>query len=287
MTGNKQLRNDQMESLLAGSFVTRKEYMSDGARLLSAVLATHRAWDGSQGAGGTLLWGFMGDSTQNFGRSATTLWTLANISNACFHATPYGGPFVTLNSGSAQVLYVPDVAYREPGTTPFLVWHWCKMDSLAADEAVVSMYETQANNCSFRLWLDSGTPALSWTCNATGNVINDVTLPSSYAPATDTWYFVAGYFYASMLMRIYVGAATDVALTVDSLAVGVPAGIFDGLAFVTLGCSWIATNPQYFSGDIGVGHGRVNVPAGTAAAYPEIDGHVSRLFHLTRWFYQE
>lgn len=286
-TGSKQVRNQEMESLLEPHFVKREEFYGDGARMLSAVLASHRAYDGNQGAGGALIWGWMGDSVQCWGRGSTSQWTEGNVSNADYFATDYGGPYVDFD-GSTEQIGIADAAWQETGTEEYFVWMWCNPASVAATMTICAKYDINANNCSWRLILDPTTPSFRFVVNATGNAVNDVVVTSTLTAVVDTWYFVAGYFLPSTLLRAFVGAATDATLTIDSNVAAIPASLFNGSAPLAIGTSHNAppTMLNGWNGNIGIGHGRANVPAGTATAYPEINGHATRLFHQTRFFYR-
>jgi len=105
---------------------------------------------------------------------------------------------------------------------------------------------------------------------------------STYPDSPDVWYFVAGYFVPGALMRIFVGASTDSALTIDSNVVAIPASIQNSAANFTIGAAWNAPGAVTFQWDgyIGIIGGRCNVPSAA------INGHVSRLFHLTKALYQ-
>jgi len=83
-------------------------------------------------------------------------------------------------------------------------------------------------------------------------------------------------------MRIYVALATDTALTITSLVAGIPANLFNGTAPLAIGARFnvAPTLAEPWSGLIGIGGARINVPAAN------IDAHVSRLFALTQAFYQ-
>jgi hypothetical protein len=276
-TGNKQIRNDQMESLLAGSFTTRKEFMQDGARLLSAVKATHR-----QG-GGDLRWGWMADSPALVGRAnaANQHFTENNITSADYFATTNGAPYVDFN-GATEYLSAGDRTWAEVGTEEFFVWAWCNADTLTTnDRIIVSKWGNGAGNRQWHLCWDVGNTAFQFEVSNDGTAISAVT--SSYTERTIEWYFVAGYYYINNAngLRIYVGEASDAVLTTDTAAS--PATVFTGGASaLEIASENAGTN--LWDGKIGIAAMRNNVPSG--AAFAGIDGYAARLFHLTRWFYQ-
>ena len=198
---------------------------------LDAFLDRHRY------GGGKLRWTFSGHSTQ-IGGSAIggAVWTENNIDDSNYAcALTGGGPYIALDGGN-EYLSSADAAWQETGVEEFLVFGWCYLTSLANNGIIAAKYDSDANTRSWRLSYDTGTRNFMFLCNATGLVANDVTVISTYATVVvDTWYFVAGYFQPSTLMRIYVGANDDTATVVDSLAVGVPASLFNGAALLTIG----------------------------------------------------
>jgi len=206
--------------------------------------------------------------------------TEVSIADAEYFATVSGGPYVLLD-GVNDHLFATDAAWQEPGANTFLVWAWCYATRFGAtDMPIVSKYDTAALR-SWMLYWRQATGTLSWLCNQTGaGGAADVVLDSAYAEADSIWYFVAGYFQPSTLMRIYVGASTDAALTITSLAAGVPASLFDGNVLFGIGVNFNAGAPlTLWDGRTGILCGRCNVPAAT------IDSHVTRLFQITRRIY--
>lgn len=290
-TGNKQIRNDQMEELLKGTFVTRKEFMRDGARMLSAVFAMNRALDGTIHAGGQLVEGFMADSVQANGMAATaSIWTQLNLNILSWSATNNGGPFLTF--GGTSALYIADAAWQEATTRNMFVWKWVKLAATGSSQTIESKYDTNGNQCSWRLWYDSTGPAFTFTTNAGGGAGADVSVASTHTVGTADWYFVAGYIgQTAGLMRILVGTANEQELTETNLALGVPGNLFNTTAPLTLGTSWnnagALTVLDPLIGYLGIGHLRFNTPYGTAPSYPGPTGCAARLFQLSRWFYLE
>ena len=197
---------------------------------LDAFLDRHRY------GGGKLRWTFSGHSTQ-IGGSAIggALWTENNIDDSNYACATYSGPYITFN-GVNEYLSSADAAWQETAAEEFLVFGWCYLTALNQAGIIVAKYDSDANTRSWRLSYNVAAGNFMFLCNATGLVANDVTVTSTYATiAIDTWYFVAGYFQPSTLMRIYVGANDDTATVVDSLAVGVPASLFNGGALLTIG----------------------------------------------------
>jgi len=227
------------------------------------------------------MYGFMADHAATESYYGSQQLTAPNIGFSDWAATANGGPYVNLD-GATEALYVTDAAWQEATTDTLFVWHWCNPASLAATIAIASKYDTNGNNCSWLLHYAT-TANFRWLTNAGGVPAGNITVTSTYAAvAIDTWYFVAGYFQASTLMRIWVGAATDDELTVDSLVVAVPANVFNGSAPLGIGTAFNNAPVLLFpwNGLIGGDAGRISVPAAS------INGYAARLFHLTRYFYR-
>jgi hypothetical protein len=267
-TGTALRRNDEQRSNLTDSFLLRNEFYQDGARLVSAVLATHR-----QG-GGQLVEGWLADSRWAHGEAAQA-WTTAGIVAASYAATASGGPYSIFN-GSTGRYYITDASWQEAGTTSLFVWRWCYASSLAARMALVSKWNDSTNLRSWLLCYDT-VPGFALLTSGNGTAVAQVT--SSRSVSIEMWYFVAGYWHSSTLQQIFVGAATDTVLTINSITTGVPVLLYNTTAPLSMGATG---NPAaYWRGYIGVGATRFNVPSAT------ISGYATRLFHLTRWFYQE
>jgi hypothetical protein len=271
MTGS-QIRNDQMEALLGGTFTTRDEFMGDGARLLSAVQATHRE------GGGMLVEGWMADSIFSFGHAAQAgHWTSAGVAQGDYFATADGGPYADLD-GATEYLWIADAPWQEAVTLPIFTWRWVWLNSLASSQCIVAKWLTSTANRSWKLWYNSAAGAFEFVTNTTGAAAQDVPVTSTYAEAIDTWYFVGAYWLASTIQSIYVGAADDAVLTPTDLVAGVSASVFNGTAPLTQGANGNPAN--YLNGKLGVGHTRFNVPQAN------VDGYAARLFQLTNIFYQ-
>lgn len=275
----EQIRNDEMIELLKPDFVTRDEFYRDGSRLSSAILATHRAFDGTQGAGGNLIEGWLADSRQVHGAGSSTVWTENNIAFANYATTTNGGPYVALD-GVNQFFSIADAAWQEAGSEEIFTWRWVYSTDYTVNQTITAKFDRNLNQRSWRLWFSAGANRFFWTTNAGGAAGGDLNLSAATygAPSTNTWYFVAGYYEAATLMRIWVGAATDDVLIYDSTVAFVPVAVLNTTAHLTCGAEW--TPISYWKGRIGIGHTRFNVPSANINAY------ATRLFHLTRWFYQ-
>jgi hypothetical protein len=258
-----------METLLGGTFTTRDEFTLDGARLLSAVLAMHRE------GGGRLIEGWMADSRQAHGEAAGA-WVNPNIASGDYRATANGGPLVNLD-GATQYFIITDAGWQEADTLPIFAWRWVSLASLASDQCILAKWVTTTANRSWKLWYNSAAGAFEFVTNVTGAAAQDVPVTSIYAEAIDTWYFVGGYWLASTIQTVYVGAADDAVLTPTDLVAGVSASVFDGTAPLTQGANGNPAN--YLNGRLGVGHTRFNVPQAG------VDGYAARLFQMTRAFY--
>lgn len=273
--GQKQQRNPELVRNLTTDFLTNERFFLDGARLLSATLATHAA------GGGQLTYSWLADSSQNYGIGAATAWTQLNVTPADYFATAYGGPYVDLN-GLSEALYIPDAMWQEAVTEELFIWHWCNPANFAATISIASKYDTNGNNCSWRLIYDNATGNFQFVVNGTGNPVNDVAVGVTYTETASVWYFVAGYFESATQIRAWVGKATDSALSSNSVVVGIPASVSNGTAPLAIGTSFnnapILLNG--WSGYIGIGSMRFNVPA------TDIDAYASRLFAMTQQLYQ-
>lgn len=263
-----QKANAALVSLLEPFFTRRREFYGDGARLLSAVLTTHRE------GGGDLRWGWLADSLFLHGQAAAAgnALTGVNISSADYFATANGGPYAALD-GATEYFDGGDRTWAEVGAEEFLVWQWVNTGTVAAGPAgIVSKY----GGAGHRAWLLRRNAA-AFQAYVSGDGTATVNVTSTHGVAVDTFYFTAFYFQPSTLLRIYVGAATDSALIIDSNVVGIPAAIFaGGTASFLMGVG----GGGYWNGYLGPGFGRCNVPAA------KVDGYVTRLFHLGRWFYE-
>lgn len=230
--------------------------------------------------GGKLIFGFDGQTKDMIGRASND-WTENNITFANYAACEVGaGPYIRLN-GIDEYLSHADEAGTETGAEELFIWGWCYAESLSTtNRTIAAKYLPAGDQRSWQLYYDLAATDFAFICNATGPVGGNITVTSTYGSvAIEGWYFVAAYYEANSLMRIYVGHNTDTALTVDSLAVGVPITLFDGNAELTIGAN--DTPAEYWNGKIGIEFGRVNVPVGN------IDDHANMLFRSTLPFYTE
>lgn len=275
--GPKQLRNSEMEDLLKGTFTTREEFMEDPAHLWAAIKC---AFHGCVRI--PLIYGWMPDSYIFETRIGQQLLTAVNIGGADQYATQNGGPYVHFNS--VDCLYDADAGYQEPGVTPMFVWAWVKLTTLASSQSIVSKYDINGNNCS---WLLTYLTPVSFyfAVNGTGNPVNNVVVSSGITPVINTWYFIAGFYNTSTNIRCYAAAANETSLNWGDNAVGVPALLFNGTAPLALGSAFNNAPTLYNpvqNGFIGLSAARLY--AGTS---DNCLAYASRLFQLTRWFYQQ
>ena len=257
--------------------LTRQEHYLSGARLLSAVQATHR-----QG-GGEALWGWMADSEFLFGRAGANSRRAndINIDPDDWNATTNGGPYCHLD-GAAEYFDGGDNTEFEFGAYNALIWHWCNPDTLpGADMIIVSKWGNGATHRQYRLKWDTGAGAFQFEVSTDGTAISTVT--STYVEAATEWYFVAGYFTPSDAagLRIYVGEATDDVLTTDTALS--PAQIYTlGTSAFEIGAENVGN--ELWDGKIGIGAGRREVTPG--AGFADIDGYAARLFAETKLKYR-
>lgn len=271
--GQKQQRNPELVRNLTTDFLTNERFFWDGARLLSAILATHAA------GGGDLRWGWMADSPALFGRANANNQHLTenNITAADYFATGYGGPYVDFN-GTNEYLSAGDRTWAEIGAEEALIWMWCNADTLAANDRIIcSKWGAGAGHRQWHLYWDVGNGAFQFEVSVDGTAISAVT--STYMEAISNWYLVAGYFEPSAAdgLRIFVGNATDNDVTEDTAAA--PASVFTGgMSAFEIGSENVGNN--LWDGRIGIGNMRLNVPSTNITAY------VRRLFGMTKEIYQ-
>jgi hypothetical protein len=275
-----QKRNAQLVGNLTPDFTRRSDFDQNGSRLLSDVFATHRE------GGGPLIYGFDAQKPGIETYIGSLQWTTAGITFSSWEATTNGGPYGVFN-GQSSVLYRNDASWQEVSDATLgtdetlLVWHWTYTNTLASTQAASSKWDNNGDNRSWLLQLSS-TPDFKFRTSDLGTAASIVDVTSTTTPVADTWYFVAGYWQASTLLRIFVGLATDGSLQIDSNAASIPASLYDGSAPLAIGAAFNNAPALIipWSGNIGPGTLRFGVPAAA------INGYVSRLFHQTRWFYQ-
>ena len=259
--------------------IGRELYAQSGARLQGALIGDTR-W-----GGGRLLYAMDCRSRQNYGTGYNTAWSDINMDASNYYAvTPTealeyrgGGPYVTMN-GTDEGLSIADASWQEAGAEELLVWGWVHPTSIAADMTMAAKWDTTGDQRSWQVWWSQASAVFTFQTNVSGLVGANVTLASTYATvAIDEWYFVAAYFEPSTRMQLYVAHNEDEEVTVDELAVGVPASLFNAGTGLTLGTT--GTPDQHWAGKVGVQAGWLNVPSAN------LDTYVALLFHETAWAY--
>jgi hypothetical protein len=275
----KQVRNPESVNLQSPDFLRREEFYQDGARIWDALYGTHRE------GGGRIRWAWQADgpSLWTSGDGVVTM-NEVSLADSNYAATANGGPYVNLDGANDWLDVIGVNPWQEPGAEEFLVWSWCNLTDHLSTHEIISKWDNSA--AGTRSW------DLGWGIFGGRFYMSIYDVPaglvrlvwSTYPDIADTWYFVAGYFVPATLMRIFVGAATDSVLTIDSNVLNVPNSIQNvPAAPLTIGAAWnvYPGGPTFWWwGKIGIIGGRCNVPSAA------IDGHVSRLFHLTRALYQ-
>jgi len=284
MNENVQERNGQMISVQTTDFTTRKEFIQSPAHLVAAVESQHRAYDGTSGGGGPLMYGWMADREAISSYIGSQTLTTANIAFSDFGSDVNGGPYVDLD-GATEHLRIADAAWQEPLAEEFFVWHWANPAAIGSIMTVASKWDINGNNVSWRLTLNAAGNFV-WTVSATG-VPPGTSITTTKTSVVDTWYFVAGYFYPNVIMRLFVGEAIDSGLTRTTSVGAIPASLFNGNAPLAIGTSFnnAPTMLESWDGLIGIGGARMNTPPGPAVNYEYVNGFAARLFHKTRWFY--
>jgi hypothetical protein len=273
-----QRQNEEQVKLLATRLLPRREWFEYGGGLATV------GYQHLEG-GGSLIYDFHADRPSMPTFIGDVAWTYGGITFSSFEATARGGPYCIFD-GQSSVIYYNDASWQEVSDATLgtdetlLAWHWVNTNALLTGQTISSKWDSNGNNRSWILGTDN-LNAFRLITNQTGLAAANVTLTSSTTIASGDWYFVAGYWQASTLMRIFVGLATDNSLTTDSLAVGIPASLFDGTAPLAIGTTFnnAPTLTLQWSGYIGVGRLEFGVPAAA------INGYVSRLFHQTRYYY--
>jgi hypothetical protein len=266
-------RNAEMVENLTQDFTSRNEFYESGARLSDAMMWLNRD------AGGGLMWAFDGQSTACYGRGSTASWgegAVVDLSNYAV-VTGRGGPYVTLN-GVDEYLFILDAAWQESTTHNFFVWFWVYPTVITTGTVAAKWDATAGAFRSWRVYLTTANVFAFQTNNA--GVPPGLALSSTLTLSASAWYYVAAYLQPSTLQAIAVGAATDASLTYTSTTTSVPAGLFDQAAALYIGALTGAAGVSgHYSGRIGVGLARANVPPTT------IQSHMTRIFQATRWFY--
>lgn len=241
---------------------------------LPAIFDTHRY------GGGRLIWGFDGHTVH--AHAHNSIWAENNIDAGNYRATTYGGPNVEAN-GDDEYLSIADAAWQETGAQNFMVWGWVYPTAIHANQTVAAKWLEAGDQRSWELGWSTSKDDFEFRISLLGSEPTDVVLSTHSAVVVNRWYFVAGYFEPSVLMRIYVARNDDHELTIDSLSGGpvgsVPANTFDGTAALTIGAEDGVTDPWW--GRLGRMMVRGNLPGLT------IDDHVAMLWIRTRDFYDE
>lgn len=272
-----QNRNAEMVNNLTQDFARRNEFNQSGARLSDVMMWLNR--DG----GGSMIWAFDAQDQLCYGRGAAAgaVWAETNIDVSNYAATANGGPYVTLN-GTDEYLSIADAAWQEPGSYSFLVWGWA-YPTVATLSTIFAKWNflAPANDRSWRLYMpNAGT--LAFQVNSTGAPAANVSVGSGVVATLNTWHFVAGYYSPSSLLAIGTATADSPSLTYVTNTASIPALLWDtGSALYIGALSGAAAVDDHWTGRIGPGLARFNVPA------TNIRSHMTRLFHATRWFYQE
>jgi hypothetical protein len=274
--GTVAIRDAEKVREYTADFVTRKEHFLSGSRL-GAPLNENRH------GGGALMYALSADHPaieSYIGSQQLTApgFTIPGAGFTRWAATTNGGPYVHLN-GTTQALYIADATWQEATTNNLLVWHIVNLQSApspGASMAIASKFDTNAGNRSWSLQITNaaGTLNFEWLCNPTGLGPANVVVTSSIAASTNTWYYVAGFFQASTLQRIFVGATTTNVPTPDSLVAGIPATLHNGSAPLGIGARFntAPTLNQPWNGYIGIGGARIAIPS------TNINAHVNQLF---------
>jgi hypothetical protein len=256
---------------LTQDFTTRNEFYESGARLSDAMMWLNRD------AGGALMWAHDAQSPACYGGGSISQWTQNNIDFSNYAATANGGPYLTLN-GVDEYLSILDAAWQESTTHNFFVWFWVYPTVITTGTVAAKWDATAGAFRSWRVYLTTANVFAFQTNNA--GVPPGLALSSTLTLSASAWYFVAAYLQPSTLQAIAVGAATDASLTYTATTTSVPAGLFDQAAALYIGALTGAAGVSgHYSGRIGVGLARANVPPTT------IQSHMTRIFQATRWFY--
>lgn len=267
-----QRQNEEQIKLLGARLLPRREYLEYGTNL-NAGYRQHLE------GGGALIYDFGADRPAMPTFNGDIAATYAGLTFSSFQSTARGGPY-TIFDGQSSVIYYPDATWQESGTENLFTWHWCNTNDNSTTQDICGKWDVNSNRSWILELLGGGSFRL--ITNATGLAPVSVTISSTISVNNDTWYFVAGFWQASTLQRIFAGSASDQSLTVDSLAAGVSVSLYNGTAPLAIGSGFnnapTLVNP--WSGYIGIGALRFATPA------TNINGYASRIFHETKYYYQ-
>lgn len=227
------------------------------------------------------MYGWLGNSRQNYGAGATTLWTETNVSAADYATTAYGGPYVDLD-GATEDLRIADATWQEPGAEEFLVWHWAYPTRAGTGppgfQAIVGKTDAGGVGLSWILFRQIAGGLFEFRVGGGGAFAVATT---TYPVVHNNWYFVAGYFVPSTLTRIFVGASGDNNLTIDDAPGASPAFLSDLPVPLIIGAYLsVGATTGWWQGYIGAGGARINTPSANINAY------VRQLFGMTKEIYQ-
>ncbi len=108
-------------------------------------------------------------------------------------------------------------------------WFWFNTLASGADQGLMSKSTGAGNQRGYNLWLDDATNFINMNISSAGTLASTVFLASTKLLAINNWYFVVARYNPSTLMSIYING------TMDTLAAGVPASIFDNNASLCFG----------------------------------------------------
>jgi len=264
----KQRRNAELVANLKPDFTTRPEFYHAPARLNDALYWPTRF------AGGYRRWAWQATSANLMTSTGDNTLTGVNISAGDFGATDHGGTWIDLD-GASEYMWIADAVWQEAGAATFFVWSWVQPATLVGDMVVVG-HDLPAANRSWSLHWNVGVGQYRWLVSGDGAA--GFSIDSSYPETAGDWNFIACWYDPSTIISIWVGEANDPVLVKDSLAVAIPASLFDGVADFAIGARPGPT--RYWDGKIS------NIGAWSNLPATYIDAHVAQLFHTTRWFYQ-
>jgi hypothetical protein len=195
-----------------------------------------------------------------------------------FGCTNQGGPYRDFDGGTNAMLIfdsgVPEDQWQEPTSNTFLLWAWVNADVLATTNRTVLAKWEASRKYQYILYWDVTVGAFRFVIS--GNGTNATVVDSSIAESTGTWYFVAGFYNPSTLLRIYVAPATASALTINSNTTSIPASIKDSTSPLEFGQS---AGGSFWDGKIGICAAWRGLPAAS------VDNYVALLFQKTKQFY--
>jgi len=241
-----QKRNDELISILAPDFVRRNEstYAWKSANsMIQELLGLRGSWPMSSIDANGHAQDLSGHGNHITGVRSRPDYGLHNLV-----------PYVELD-GNDALISSDRADYDILGTEAFMLGAyrgltlggWWRLDTLQAC-GLIGKWNGATNNRSYQLdwWNNNNTFAFHITNN--GLWANEQHVEAtSYSEAVDTWYFVAARFDPGNENKIWVGAATDTALTADINAT-THASIFNGAADLEIGY-WNEGGGFFLDGD--------------------------------------